>query len=99
MKKILLAIVLVLAMAIPAFAQNGPVKIKPLMLYSYNESAENTAWFYVGELITVRTNWEVKGTGTIRQKLEVRNSAGVLIGRDKHDPLEVDTPTFQHWVT
>jgi len=98
MKRILLAIALVLAMAIPAFAQNGPLRIKPLMAYTFNGSGSTTAWFIVGEAITVRTNWEVKGAGTFKAKLEVRNSAGVLIGRSATIPIDVDSPTFTRHV-
>ena len=94
MKKILLAIVLVLAMAIPAFAQNGPVKIKVLMVYTEDASHLTTAWFNTGDTIFFGIAHEQKGTGSYKLKMEIRNSAGNLIYRDTSTP-EVNSPTFE----
>jgi hypothetical protein len=100
MKKLLLAMALVLVIAIPVFAQNhGPLKVKPLLVYTFDGSGSITAWFGAGEAINLRTNWEVKGTGTFRARLEVRNSAGVLIDKKtKTIPIDVDSPTFERYV-
>lgn len=94
MKRLLLAVALVLVMAIPAFAQNGPVKIKPLMAYTFNQFGSATAWHIVGQAIHVRANWEAKGTGTYKARMEIRNSNGVLIDKASTIPQAVDSPTF-----
>jgi hypothetical protein len=97
MKRLLLAIGLVLAMAIPAFGQNGPVRIKPLMIPTFDTSGYPDAWFNVGETINVRMYFEVKGTGPFRVKIETRNSAGVLMNMNRFYN-DIDSPTFQHWM-
>jgi len=100
MKKILLAIVLVLAMAIPAFAQSGqfgPIKFKLLMVWSENAAVVSTPYFNVGETIRSRSYFEYKGTGRYRVILEVRNDKGVMIDRLKFGPFISDTPTFDTW--
>jgi len=94
MKKLLLTIVLVLAMAIPAFAQNGPVKIKVLMVYTANEAGVTTAWFNTGDSVFFGIAHEQKGTGTYKHKMEIRNSAGTLIYKDTSTP-DVNSPTFE----
>ena len=96
MKKLLLTSVLVFAMAIPAFAQNGPIKIKPLMVYTSDGSGSPTSWFTVGETIGVANMFEIKGTGTFRIRLEVRNSAGVLIEKEVYTET-VDNNGFGGW--
>ena len=97
MKRLLLAVALVLVMVIPAFGQNGPVRMKPLMIPTFDTSGYPDAWFNVGETIHVRAYFEVKGTGAYTVKIETRNSAGVLIGKIKFYN-DVDSPTFQHWM-
>jgi hypothetical protein len=94
MKRLLLAIALVLVMAIPVFAQNGPIKIKPLMVFTENASGSITPYFYDGEFIYSRIDYVVKGTGSFRVRFEVRNSAGVLIDKNKSLDIDVDNPTF-----
>src|SRR5512139_1088297 len=94
MKKILLAIVLVLAMAIPAFAQNGPVKIKILMVYTETEVESTTAWFNTGDNVFFGIAHEQKGTGSYRLKMEIRNSGGNLIYKDT-STVSVNSPTFE----
>jgi hypothetical protein len=117
MKRLLLAMALILVMAIPGFAQdwvgptdseiqndlpgadgdNGPIRIKPLMLYTDNESEVITPYFDVGQNIRSLSYWQVKGTGSFRIRIEARNSAGVLIAKNKVAPFDVDYPTFIHW--
>jgi hypothetical protein len=97
MKKILLAIVLVLAMAIPAFAQNGPVKIKILMVYTETEEGglrSTTAWFNTGDYVFFGIAHEQKGTGSYKLKMEIRNSEGALIYKDTSTD-SVNSPTFE----
>ncbi len=99
MKKLLLAVVLVLAMAIPTFAQNGPVKIKLLMAYAENDAHQATPIFSIGigEYIISRTHWEVKGTGSFMEKLEVRDSAGGLVFKSRSGNFDVNSSTFASW--
>jgi hypothetical protein len=99
MKRLLLAMVLVLVIAIPAFAQNGPIRIKPLLAYTSDESNTVKPWFNVGEPINVVTMWEVKGTGSVKYRVEVLNSEGVLIDRIKLGPYAVNSPTFTSWTS
>jgi len=87
---------LVLAMSIPAFAQN-PVKVKPLMIYTANDSGVATSSFTVGQTINCNTTYEVKGLGTFRVRLDVRNSAGVLIDKVRRGPFMEDVPTWESW--
>ena len=94
MRKLLLGIVLVFAIAIPAFAQNGPVKIKPLLLFTQSETlGDITPWFNPGNDIYVGMVREAKGCGTYKDRIEVLNSKGVLIQKiiDSH---AVCTDTF-----
>ncbi len=98
MKKLLLAIVLVLAMAIPAFAQNGPVKIKPLMIYAEISANQATPIYYVGfdQEVTLRRHWEIKGTGSFKEKVEIWNGAR-LVWKSSYGPYNVDYATFSHY--
>ena len=98
MKKLLLTMVLVLAMAIPAFAQHGPVKIKPLMAYATNDDYLPTPIFYlnVDQNVIFARHWEIKGSGLLTEKVEVRNSAGVLIYKFRSGPFSVDYPAFEY---
>jgi hypothetical protein len=98
MRKLLLAMVLVMAVAIPAFAQNGPLKIKLLMTYAENDADQATPIFFVGigNYITLRTHWETKGTGSYTIKHEIRDSTGVLVYKMKVGPYDVDFPTFDY---
>jgi hypothetical protein len=98
MRKISLVVVLVLVIAIPAFAQiNVPIKVKPLMIYTANDSGEPTATFSVGQTIHCNTDYEVKGYGTVKVRLDVLNSAGVLINRVKWGSVLGDVPTWELW--
>ncbi len=97
MKKILLAIVLVLAMAIPAFPQtNVPFKVRPLMIYTANASGPS-ATFSVGQPINCYTTYETKGNGIYRVRLDVFDSAGVLIDRVRWGNSFGDEPTWELW--
>ena len=118
MKKLLLALVLALAMAVPGSAeiwvgpvdseiQNessdvlanyGPIKAKLMMICTADESEVITPYFAVGQSIATITNWEMKGTGKYRIKVETRNRTGVLIHRAKigwPTPLEVNSRGFE----
>ncbi len=98
MRNLLLTIVLVLVMAIPAFAQNGPVKIKPLMVCTRAEEGQYKPVFGFGEIIHLMAYFEAKGTGNFKERIEVRNSAGVLFYKLKSpQALLLDSPTFQRW--
>jgi hypothetical protein len=80
-------------------ASFGPVKMKPLMIYTTDGSNIIAARFYPDEIIRTVSYWEVKGTGNMRIKLEVRDSAGNLIYRYKWpDPLEVNNDVFAQWI-
>jgi len=94
MKKLLLALVLVLVMAIPAIAQNGPLKIKQLMIYTENDLGDPTPFFNIGEEIHFGTVIEFMGTGNCTRTIEMRNSSDVLIYKSTSNP-EFDSPTFQ----
>ncbi len=95
MRKILLAVVLVLVIAIPAFAQtNVPFRVRPLMIYTANASGP-TATFSVGQPINCYTTYETKGNGIYRVRLDVFDSAGVLIDRVKWGNSFGDEPTWE----
>ncbi len=95
MRKLLLAVVLVLVIAIPAFAQiNAPFKLKPLMIYTANDFGPN-ALFSVGQPINCHAILETKGVGTVKVKLIVLDSAGVLIDRVKWGTVFGDEPTWE----
>ena len=94
MKRLLLAVALVLAMAIPAFAQNGPLKIKQLMVYTEDGLGNPTAFFNVGEEIYLGTVIEFKGSGSCTHVITMVDSAGDLIYKSKTTPV-FDSPIFQ----
>jgi hypothetical protein len=98
MKKLLLTMVLILAVAIPAFAQHGPVKIKSLMAYATNDDYLPTPIFYlsVDQNVIFARHWEIKGSGLLTGKVEVRDSAGVLIYKFRSGPFSVDYTAFEH---
>ncbi len=97
MRKLLLAVVLVLVIAVPAFAQtNVPIKVKPLMIYTANDSGP-TATFSVNQPINCHAILETKGLGTVKVKLNVLNSAGVLIDKVKWGTVFGDEPIWEIW--
>lgn len=64
------------------------------MVFTGDESGANTPWIYVGQAIYNYSFWEVKGTGSFRGRIELRNSAGSLIDKMKFGPFDEDDPTF-----
>ena len=96
MKRLLLAIGLVLVMAIPGFAQNGPINVRSLMIFTkdFQDPYVFTPYFHVYQTIVVTTDWEVKGAGYMVERLEVRDAAGVLIKKIKTWFHYIDNPRF-----
>ena len=95
MKTLLLAMVLFFAMAIPAFAQNEPVKVKPLLLYTQSEGGDTTPWYNPGNTIYVGMVREAKGCGSYKNRIEILNSKGILIQRIKFGNWSVCNSTFE----
>jgi len=94
MKKLVLAMALVLVITMPAFAQNGPLKMKQLMVYTEDALGNPTAFFNDGEEIYLGTVIEFKGTGSCTHVITMYNSAGGLVYKSTTTPV-FDSPTFQ----